>query len=240
MPSHRKDETFRPFKHLGRLIEKKKITLKEAPLKQAPKPGKPLSPQQEAELFNEAMSDVQPIAFDRYWQLPKHCLAFESMQNEEEQQTLQELCQLIDIGKGFNVADTSEYMEATGPGTHRRIAHQLHKGRFSVQDHIDLHGLTAQEADTALHTFIRKAIREGKRAVLVIHGRGLTSPRKPVLKNKVFHWLTRGPLRKYVIALTSARNCDGGAGATYVLLRQRPMTKKIKKKADSRYCVPKC
>jgi DNA-nicking Smr family endonuclease len=36
-------------------------------------------------------------------------------------------------------------------------------------------------------------------------------------------------LRKWVIAFSSARSCDGGAGATYVLLRQRPLTMRFRK-----------
>jgi DNA-nicking Smr family endonuclease len=66
--------------------------------------------------------------------------------------------------------------------------------------------------------------------VLIVHGRGLSSPAKPILKTKVIKWLTSGPWRKWVMAFTSARWCDGGAGATYVLLRKRPVTKRFKKK----------
>jgi DNA-nicking Smr family endonuclease len=70
----------------------------------------------------------------------------------------------------------------------------------------------------------------GKRAVLVIHGRGLSSPAKPVLKSNVYRWLTTTPWHKWVIAFTSARLCDGGAGACYILLRRKPLTKKYRKK----------
>jgi DNA-nicking Smr family endonuclease len=204
------EEDFRPFKDLDRLIKRKKIDLKSvAPPRSAPAETSTLSPRQEAELFKEAMADVTPLTFGCHWQLPKQRLTFQ----------------------GFVVADTAEYMQATAPGVASEIARQLHAGRYSVQDHVDLHGLTVREADQVLHAFIKRAISEGKRAVLVVHGRGLTSPRKPVLKHKVYLWLTRGPLRKHVIALTSARSCDGGAGATYVLLRRTPMTKRMRKAA---------
>jgi DNA-nicking Smr family endonuclease len=69
--------------------------------------------------------------------------------------------------------------------------------------------------------------------VLIVHGRGLSSPAKPVLKTKVIEWLTCGPWRKWVIAFTSARSFDGGAGATYVLLRQRPVTRSKRKRKKS-------
>lgn len=69
----------------------------------------------------------------------------------------------------------------------------------------------------------------GKRGVLVIHGRGRSSPSEPVLKKKVIDWLTHGTWRKWVVAYSSARPCDGGAGATYILLRERPVSKRFKK-----------
>jgi DNA-nicking Smr family endonuclease len=73
----------------------------------------------------------------------------------------------------------------------------------------------------------------GKRSVLIVHGRGLSSPSKPVLKAKVYEWLTSGQWRKWVIAFSSARSYDGGTGATYVLLRQRPLTKRFRKRTKS-------
>jgi DNA-nicking Smr family endonuclease len=86
-----------------------------------------------------------------------------------------------------------------------------------------------EDARNAFEMFLTDSITTGKKAVLIVHGRGLSSPDKPVLKTSVIQWLTCGLWRKWVIAFTSARSCDGGAGATYVLLRQRPMTKRNRK-----------
>jgi DNA-nicking Smr family endonuclease len=109
------------------------------------------------------------------------------------------------------------------------VAKRLHKGEFSIQGHIDLHGLTVVSAREAFENFLEESTATGKRMVLIIHGRGLSSPAKPILKTKVIKWLTTGRWRKWVMAFTSARLCDGGAGATYVLLRKRPATKRFKK-----------
>jgi DNA-nicking Smr family endonuclease len=114
------------------------------------------------------------------------------------------------------------------------IAKRLHQGDFSIQTHIDLHGLRVGEAHEAFEQFLTESLRSGKRAVLIVHGRGLSSPAEPVLKSKVKEWLTLGPWRKWVIAFTSARACDGGAGATYVLLRQRPATKRYRRRAHEK------
>ena len=84
------------------------------------------------------------------------------------------------------------------------------------------------QAKEAFESFLGEAINSGKRAVLIIHGRGLSSREEPVLKNKVREWLHQSYWLKRVIAYTSAQSYDGGAGATYVLLRSRPVTKKIR------------
>jgi DNA-nicking Smr family endonuclease len=149
------------------------------------------------------------------------------MKNEDEDHaTMAELHKLIQYGQGFVVSLTPEYMESATPGVRADTLRRLHQGRYAIQDYVDLHGLVVQEAQPVLERFIKRSIERGYHAVLVVHGRGLTSPKEPVLKQNVYAWLTRGRLRKWVMALTSARSCDGGAGATYVLLRQRPLTKR--------------
>ncbi len=56
-----------------------------------------------------------------------------------------------------------------------------------------------------------------------------SSPGEAILKNKVREWLSQGYWLKRVIAYASAQSYDGGAGATYVLLRHRPLTKRSRK-----------
>jgi DNA-nicking Smr family endonuclease len=148
----------------------------------------------------------------------------------DESEVLLHLSELIKNGKGFVVADTAEYIEGTGYNVNRAIARRLHSGEFSIQGHIDLHGQTVESAQALFDRFFKESIAGGKRMILIIHGRGLSSPADPVLKTKVIEWLTSGPWRKWVMAYASARLCDGGAGATYVLLRNRPATKRLKKK----------
>jgi DNA-nicking Smr family endonuclease len=223
--SNQKESFHRPFSNLQDLVEKKRLNL--APMADPRPVQQPrLTKQQENELFSQAMDDVTPLRHNRHWQLPRSRLTFQATLGREEEDSVIGLQRLIRTGQGFTIAQTGEYMEACGPGVERRVTDQLHKGRYSIQDYIDLHGLFVHEAEPILRRFIQKSVRRGCQAVLVIHGRGLKSPDKPVLKGKVFDWLTRGPLRAHVIALASARACDGGAGATYVLLRRRPISKK--------------
>ncbi len=69
---------------------------------------------------------------------------------------------------------------------------KLRRGHWSVQDELDLHGLTVDEARDALADYLTDARSHGWRCVRVIHGKGLSSPnREPVLKSKVRRWLTQ-------------------------------------------------
>ena len=51
----------------------------------------------------------------------------------------------------------------------------------------------------------------------MVHGKGNGSPNSgPVIKRYLDGWLRR---RREILAFCSARACDGGTGAVYVLLR---------------------
>lgn len=226
MSDRRTQKKSRSLADLDRLVKKAELAKKpkpqDSPLPQS-KPSE--SEEQEGDLFEDAMADVTPMQSELYWQWPPKKSSRHAGQKNDDSE-MAALKRLVEEGEGFHVADTPEYMESAGPGVDRSLIRRLHQGRFSVQGHVDLHGLTGAEAEQVLSQFIHNALVSGKRMVLVIHGRGLSSPGPPVLKNMVYTWLTRGPLRRNILAFASARSCDGGAGATYVLLRKKPWTKK--------------
>ena len=187
----------------------------------------------EEELFKKAMEGVTPIARDNTVERIFQTEVPEGPRNGDDVVILRKLTNLVKHGEGFNISDTPEYIEGTGYHVHPSIAQRLHQGDYSIQTYIDLHGFCAVEAKEIFDGFLKWAVTTGKRGVLVIHGRGLSSPQEPILKKKVVEWLTRGPWRKWVVAYSSARRCDGGVGATYVLLRERPVSKRFKMKRVS-------
>ncbi len=102
------------------------------------------------------------------------------------------------------------------PGVAADVAARLRRGQWALQDQIDLHGHTRDEAREALGAFMRRAAQRGLRCVRVVHGKGLGSPgREPVLKGRVQRWLAQ---RAEVIAFAQASGPQGGAGALIVLL----------------------
>ncbi len=221
---------FRPFEGLKALLENKSIALKEAA---AASPAKSIpartDPENDQTIFEEAMADVVRLPRNICAVQPTRASSASVSANNTESEILRQLEELVRTGKGFVVADTAEYIEGTGYQVNRTVAERLHRGEFSIQGHIDLHGLSVENAGEVFEDFFKRSIADGKRMVLVIHGRGLSSPAEPILKTNVFKWLTTGRWRKWVMAFASARLCDGGAGATYVLLRKRPATKRFKK-----------
>jgi len=185
-------------------------------------------------LFLQAMVDVKPLSKGSRLVPPSGTHAKPSGCNDRksghESEILLRLNKLIQHGEGFVVAQTSEYVEWTGFNVSPWITRRLHRGDFTVQGFVDLHGLAVQEAKDVFESFLRDAITTRKHAVLIVHGRGLSSPSKPVLKSKVYEWLTSGEFKKWIVAFSSARLCDGGAGATVVLLRHHPLPKRLRKK----------
>jgi DNA-nicking Smr family endonuclease len=230
-------QSYTPFQDLGSLLESQAFPLASGGKKKTEPEMATDSLSERAcqeELFKEAMSDVVPLSQGASSPEPVPCPTLKAPQQDSEAQALARLEDLVQRGDGFIVSDTPEYMEGIGYGVNPDMARRLHRGDFSIQGHVDLHGFVVEEAEDAFEQFLRESLYLNKRAVLVIHGRGLSSRKKPVLKTKVKEWLTAGPWRKWVIAFTSARSCDGGAGATYVLLRQQPATKRVRKKARKR------
>jgi DNA-nicking Smr family endonuclease len=103
------------------------------------------------------------------------------------------------------------------PGVREQTLRHLRRGRFPVEDELDLHGLSQAAARDHLAEFIAASRHAGLRCVRVVHGKGYRSgARGPVLKIAVNTWLKR---HADVLAFTSARVIDGGTGAVYVLLR---------------------
>ena len=219
-----------PFANLHSLLKTKSVQLNDFPVEKVLL-NKKYKHENDDALFEAAMADVSPLDKNNNFEFElKNCTDHSSGEIDMTEETLIALENLVAYGKGFDVESTSEYIEGTGPEVCREVAKRLHQGKFSIQGFIDLHGLTVAKAQEVFENFLKTSIAMGKRGVLVVHGRGLSSPNEPVLKSQVYHWLTRGPWRKWVMAFSSARSCDGGAGATYVLLRKQPVTKRFRKK----------
>ncbi len=226
MKGSKERQTFKTFGGLKVLLEEEcfpHVSIRPGSIQ--PAKEEKLNQKNEAQMFKEAMTDVLPISERVQTDVLSGIQRAAPLPPPDASAEISHLKALIRDGTGFVVSQTPEYIEGTGYRVHRRMASRLHKGEFAIQAEIDLHGFDVPTAKEAVDRFLNKALKAGKRAVLIVHGRGLSSPNEPVLKNQVYKWLTSGYWKKWIIAFSSARLCDGGAGATYVLLRKRALRK---------------
>lgn len=120
----------------------------------------------------------------------------------------------FDIDDLLAIGDVDSFLR---PGLSRNVLRDLRRGRWSIQNHTDLHGLNRHEAHDEVARFLVESKLNGKRCVRIVHGRGLGSPgRSGILRQLVKGWLSR---RKEVLAFCHAPSCDGGEGALWILLK---------------------
>jgi DNA-nicking Smr family endonuclease len=193
--------------------------------KPAPAPTPEPQPQPAAlsdeEIWAQATSGVRPIDLGAGHVLPRAPSASPQRFYDPDLDALDELRALVSGDSPFDLADTEEFIEGRVAGLDQAIVRQLRNGEYAVQGHVDLHGLTREEAKGTLDRFLRSARSAGKRCVLVVHGRGIHSKDQiPVLKEALRVWFVTARFRRHVLAFATARPVDGGAGALYVLLRR--------------------
>ncbi len=102
-------------------------------------------------------------------------------------------------------------------GVRQQELSRLKTGDFHLESVLDLHGMTIEQAEQEIDTFIALCYARQQRFIRIIHGKGYNSnDEHPALKN-----LTNQLLRdtSEVIAFTSTPEKDGGVGAVNILLK---------------------
>ncbi len=111
---------------------------------------------------------------------------------------------------------------ARAPGPiDRATVERMKRGQVNVEARIDLHGMDQRAAFASLMGFIDTASRAGRRAVLVITGKGAVSEGGGVLRRNAPNWLMASPLAGRILTIQPAHTRHGGDGAFYVLLRRK-------------------
>jgi DNA-nicking Smr family endonuclease len=221
-PPKKKEPGFsnNPFKDAIKSLQKKEP---EPPAKaKAPPPPppkkKPAQEEDDASLFFSAMDGVQQLTNRGEAPVPNPRLPAIIDENAE---ALAQLSELVAGSGEFDFSDSTEFIEGASQGTDRNLLRALRRGDFSIQGRLDLHGMTQAQAQGAVERFLSDSRRAGRRCVLIVTGRGLHSKDEvPVLKQWLKGWLSQKRIGNMVLAFSTARPQDGGAGAVYVLLRR--------------------
>lgn len=165
----------------------------------------------EKDLFQQAMQGVTPLTPDgRVLATPPKVRPFRSPPTAS------------------SVADTLPDPAAHGEtpdeflrnGLSRMTLRKLRRGQFPIEDQLDLHGMSSDEARRMLQTFLVHATHHRMRCVNVIHGKGRSPDGgEGLLKRHTRHWLTQHP---HVLAFCEPAAQHGGGGAVWVLLKSAP------------------
>lgn len=165
-------------------------------------------------LFHTAMRGVAPLpATDKFVSTGSKLPPVPRKKRYQEQITTEDA--LSDyISMEMEAGDAWSYAR---PGMSHQTLRRLRRAHWGLQDNLDLHGLTRDEARQALSIFLDACAQKRFRCVRVIHGKGLGSRnREPVLKNRIGNWLIQ---RADVLAFCQAKPEDGGGGAILILLK---------------------
>jgi DNA-nicking Smr family endonuclease len=211
----------RPFE--GLLHHQKDISDDTEPVQSDSRPD--VTPEETDQLlFHRAMEGVVPLADNRrkIVKPPGNKERVSPEISAHSTKVKDYLSSLVNESAAWDISFSDEYIEGAVSGVGPKIMRRLKRGEFSIQDYIDLHGLTRKEAEAAVNDFLLQSHQRDLRCVLIVHGRGLGSTdQRPTIKTELPVWLRRGALKRIVLAFVTARPYDGGAGAIYVLLRKR-------------------
>jgi DNA-nicking Smr family endonuclease len=119
------------------------------------------------------------------------------------------------------IIESEQELLFASPGVQIRQMQKLRRGHIPWQAGLDLHGYTLDQAREELYRFINDSANGKLRCVLVVHGKasGSDAGSPALIKSHVNDWLRQLP---QVLAFCSCAPQDGGTGALYVLLRQKP------------------
>ena len=98
-------------------------------------------------------------------------------------------------------------------------ARRMQRGQVPIEDRLDLHGLSQEEAQKEVKVFIGSAVQKNFRHVLIITGKGRDG--HGILREKVPEWLKDAPLCYHLNAISYAQPKDGGKGALYIRLKRQ-------------------
>lgn len=165
-------------------------------------------------LFQAAVSDATPLRSNRVHHEPPPPLPIPRQRQRDERAALGEsLADVHLLALQLEGGDEAVFLK---PGFAPKVLKDLRRGRWIVQNQLDLHGMHRDEARQEVATFLAECLAHKQRCVRIVHGKGHGSPgRVPVLKQLVLGWLAQ---RQEVLAYCQARTVEGGAGALIVLL----------------------
>ena len=172
---------------------------------------------EELQSFLDEVTDVRPLVAEQRFEEVKAKPSPKPLHNEygDSEQTSSD--NLLSDPVDLRDAAVDDVLFFARAGIQQKAQKKLRRGELPIEEELDLHGYTVNEAKVAIQDFLYECKRQHIRYIRIIHGKGYRSNQKiPVLKTHIAYWL---PQLNDVLAFSSARPSDGGTGAIYVILK---------------------
>lgn len=179
-------------------------------------PKKPDINDSDKHAFREAMRHVKPLAHSKVTVISRSPPPRKKYPVQTETSLLNNTLDQFSNYETLAPVSSHDLLNFAKPGIQDKALRKLRAGQYNVDAVLDLHGMTVEDARQSLSRFLGHCQQKGFNHVLMIHGKG-RSVSKPILKNKLNHWLRQ---TEQVLAFCSATARNGSSGALYVLLRK--------------------
>lgn len=167
--------------------------------------------QEDLDAFHEAVKDAKPLSQNK--------IRLKSPQPVRKRKAIDDLeWEPLNLSEAQDLGQVrgEEFIGYKQAAISNKTLRKLRKGQYNVDAMLDLHGMSVEEAKSAVESFLQQCLQRSIRVALIIHGKGRHTE-MPILKNKLNHWLRDIHL---VLAFCSAAPSHGNRGAIYVLLKR--------------------
>ncbi len=176
-------------------------------------------------LFEDAMSDVQPLKREARVNLKKEGVSSGSMKARRDSAAAEEAVVNPLSDEGIEARDPYYVLSFKRPGVQNGVFRKLKQGRYEAEARLNLHRMGFERARREIFEFVAQARELGMRSVMIVHGKGENSAeaeQQSIIKGGVERWLIElEPVQAY----HSARPQHGGTGAVYILLSKNERQK---------------
>jgi len=169
------------------------------------------------EFWLKELDDVKPIKHKK--------IAFDTVaapkKNQESVELKKEYLSVYDFSSYSKFIDDGEF-----GGIDNSTLTKFKREEFRPEAVLDLHGMTENQAFSAVENFVAKCYNRGLRCIIIVTGKGLPHQdddifaTKGILRKSVPQWLNLPHLRAAILVYKHPSAKLGGDGALYILLRR--------------------
>ena len=141
------------------------------------------------DLFFKEVADVKPLVSNQKVALRKSGISLEQSQARKDAASLEAKKEDFFSTASLEILDPYVALAYKGNGVQDGVFRRLKQGKYTSHGQLDLHKMTVEKARREVFDFIVEAVQHDLRCVTIVHGKGMSGDKGPVLKTYVNNWL---------------------------------------------------